>query len=724
MEEKNLTRRNFLKATAVAGGGLVLGLFLPAGGNRYARAMAPEKPFVPNAFLRIGLDDVITVVVKHSEMGQGVATSLPMIAAEELDADWDQVTFEMAPALPEYNHTAFGAQITGGSTSVSTSYEQMRKAGATAKAMLVAAAAKQWGVDAGSCRTENSYVIHDGSKRRAKYSELATAASSMPVPENAPLKSPKSFKLIGKPVKRLDSPSKTNGTAVYGLDVTLPGLMTAVIARPPVFGSKVASYKAEKALAVKGVKSVVQIHAGVAVLADSYWPAKQGRDLLEITWDEANVPKIDSKEQLAHYNKLADTPGAVAGQRGKADEALSKAKHKVEAEYAFPYLAHAPMEPLNCVAHVKDGSCNIWTGTQFQGGDKLATAAMLGIKPEQVSITTVMLGGGFGRRANKNSDYILEAVELSKKAGVPVKTVWTREDDVRGGYYRPMYVHKVKAGVDEKGEPSSWVHRIVGQSIMQGTPFEAFMVKDGVDVSSVEGAGDLAYGIPNLQVEYHLTETTVPTLWWRSVGHTHTAFVAETMIDELAVMGKQDPVEMRLKLLEKHPRHKAVLSLAAEKAGWGKKLDAKPGYRRGRGVAVHESFQSVVAQVADISINKEGQVHVDRVVCAIHCGTVINPNTVEAQMQSAIVYGMSAALFGKISMSKGHVDQSNFHDYPVMRISDMPVVEVFIVPADTPPTGVGEPGTPPIAPAICNAIYAATGKRIRSLPIVSDDLKA
>lgn len=716
------TRRTFLKSVA-AGGGLALAFSVP-GGSRFARAAMPTN-FEPNAFLRIGADDIITVVVKHAEMGQGVATSLPMIVADELDAAWEKVKFEFAPANAAYNHTTFGAMITGGSTSISTSFDQMRNAGATARTMLVGAAAKQWGVSADSCTTSDGWVHHKASGRKLSYGALAGAAASMPVPEKPALKDPKDFKIIGKPTSRLDGPSKADGTAVFGLDVKLEGMLTAVVARAPVFGATVKSYDATKAKAVKGVHKVVPISNGVAVVADDFFIAKTARDLLEITWDDSNVPKNDTEELRAEYNALADKPGAVAKSEGNSEQGHKEASSSVEASYFFPFLAHAPMEPLNCTVQVKDGTCEMWLGTQFQTGDQMAASQILGITPDKVKVNTTMLGGGFGRRANKDSDFSAEAVKIAAAMSpTPIRTVWTREDDMRGGYYRPLYVHKVKAGVNDKGYPHVWEQRIVGQSIMSGTPFEQLLVKDGVDISSVEGASDMPYHVPNQQVEYHLTRAGVPTLWWRSVGHTHTAFVAETMIDELSHLGKKDPFAYRMELLKDHPRHMAVLKELKKHGDWEKPLAKKPGMRRGRGLAVHESFGSLVAQIAEVSVDDQGKVKVDRVVAAIDCGRVVNPRTVEAQMQGAIVYGLTATLYGRITLKKGNVVESNFHDYQSLRMSEMPEIVTYMVKSDGPPTGVGEPGTPPIGPAVCNAIFQAVGKRVRTMPIESAALKA
>lgn len=710
------TRRDFLKTVAAGGTGFALAFHLPVGG-RFSFS-AEGSSFSPNAFLRISPENLITVVVKHSEMGQGVATSLPMIIADELDADWETVHFRLAGADPAYNHAQYPMQMTGGSSSVSSSFEQMRKAGATARMMLVSAAAKLWEVEPGDCKTEKGHVLHPASNRKLSYGKLAAAAAQETPPPNPVLKSPADFKIIGKPTKRLDAPSKTDGTAVFGMDVMLPDMVYAVVARSPIFGATLKSFDASKAEALKGVHKVFAIKSGVAVVALDYWTAKRGRDLLSIEWDDEGVDRLSTTKMEQEYLALSKEEGLPVKKTGDVVAAFAEGGKTTEASFVFPFLAHAPMEPLNCVAVVREDGCEIWTGTQFQTGEQMTAAALLGIPATKVKVNTTMLGGGFGRRANKDMDFTSEAVQIAKQISPkPVQTIWSREDDIRGGYYRPFYVHRVKAGIDKNGKPHAWDHHIVGQSIMAGTAFEAFAVQKGVDVTSVEGVDNMPYGVANLNVAYHPTKKTVSTLWWRSVGHTHTAFAVETMIDRLAHLAGTDPLKYRLDLLSDHPRHLATLKLAAEKAGWDQPLAEKPGFKRGRGVAVHESFGSVVAEVAEVSVDDGGKVKVDRVVCAVHCGRVVNPLTVEAQMQSAVVYGLTAALYGRITLENGEVQQSNFHDYQALRMNEMPVVETYLVPSDAAPTGVGEPGTPPIAPAVCNAIFAATGKEVNSLPI-------
>jgi isoquinoline 1-oxidoreductase beta subunit len=709
-------RRKFIRDSVALAGGLVIGFYLPKGGRAYA-AEEPPQPgkksiYPPNAFIRIAPDDSITIIVNKSEMGQGVYTSLPMLIAEELEADWSRISIESAPVAAVYNHTSYPMQMTGGSSSVPSSWEQMRRVGAAARTLLVRAAAQQWQVPENECHAANSMVTHVASGQEASYGALADVAAELPIPDNVVLKSPKDFKLIGKPTRRLDTPAKINGTAQFGLDVYLPDVLTVLIARSPVFGGKVKSFDASEALTVAGVHGVYQVPTGIAVAATGFWPAKIARDLVKIEWDEGPGASLSTPKMIAEYLKLAKQPGAVARKVGNTKRGLKRAHKIVSAEYEVPYLAHATMEPLNVVVDLKPDHCTIWTGTQMQTVDAAMAAKTAGLKPEQVEIHTTFLGGGFGRRANPRSDFVIEAVQAAMAVGKPVKVVWTREDDTRGGNYRPMWADHIVAGIAKNGKPEVWKHTIVGQSIVANTMFEAFLVHNGIDATSVEGAADLPYRIPNLQVDLHSTKNEVPVQWWRSVGHSHTAFVVETMMDELAHMARKDPVTYRLANLPKDSRYRGVLQLAADKAEWGKKKLPKG---HAYGVAVHKSFNSYVAEIAEVSLEK-GKIRVHRVIAAVDCGMVVNPDGVRQQIESAVTYGLSAALHGAITLDKGRVVQSNFNDYPPVRYSEMPLVEVHIVASSESPSGIGEPGTPPIAPAVANAVFKLTGKRLRRLP--------
>ncbi|MEI2415132.1 xanthine dehydrogenase family protein molybdopterin-binding subunit [Orrella sp. JC864] len=726
----NPARRRVLQA----GAGLVLGLHLAplrAAAGPQAGAAQPAA-FAPNAFLRIDTRGIVTVYAKHIEMGQGAYTGLATLAAEELDAAWEQVRVEGAPVNTElYKNLALGIQGTGGSTAMANSFEQMRQAGAAARAMLVAAAAERWQVPAGEIDVAQGTVSHAASGRSAGFGELAEAAARQPLPAGIALKSPERYTLIGKQdLRRTDSAEKVRARALYTQDVQLPGMLVAVAAHAPRFGATVRGVEAGQAKAVPGVRAVVQFEgsatrsAGVAVLADNTWAARSGRDLLAIDWDESQAYRGGSDTLLARYRELAGTAGTLAAERGDVQAALASAAQVIEADFEFPYLAHASMEPLNCVVRLGEDECEIWNGEQFQTADQQAVSAYLGLPPERVSIHQLYAGGSFGRRASSSADYLLEAVAIARAArrqglDAPVKLVWTREDDTRAGYYRPLYLHRARVGLDAQGQVTAWQVRVVGQSIIAGTPFADFMIKDGVDTTSVEGLSDLSYGVPNLRVELHSpSDSRVPVLWFRSVGHTHTAFTAETLIDEAARAGGNDPVAYRRALLAGHPRHLGVLELAARQAGWDQPLaSGAAGTRRGRGVAVHESFQSVVAQVVEITVDQAGALKVDRVVCAVDCGIAINPDVVRAQMEGGIGFALSAALHGAITLADGVVEQSNFHDYPALRMNEMPQVQVHIVSSAQPPTGVGEPGVPPLAPALANAIFDAVGTRVRTLPI-------
>ena len=703
---RDFSRRDFVKAAAVAGAGLTLAIYLPGCGRGETVAKAAGAPatptFLPNAWLRIGPDGYVTILVDRSEMGQGVDTSLPMLLAEELDADWKRVRVEHAPAGEEYVNPMFGIQGTGGSTSVRAAFKPLREAGAKARAMLVAAAASTWGVDAGGLTTESGMVIGPDGKKLT-YGALADKAATMPVPETVTLKEPKDWKLIGTKVARLDVADKVTGKAGFGIDATAPGMLTAMVARPPVFGGRVKSFDPTAAKASPGVKAVIQISSGVAVVADTYWNAKKGRDALTVVWYEGALAGTSSESIRAKFASLAAKPGVTARNDGNAAAALAKGGRKIEAVYEVPYLAHACMEPMNTAAHVRADGVTVWAPTMADGqglGVQGLTAKLTGIPEDKVEVHTTYLGGGFGRRFEL--DFVIDAVETSKATGAPVKVVYTREDDIQHDFYRPATYNRLAAALDDDGAPVAWTHRIVGPSIMG----RFGPLKNGIDESSVEAAADMPYTVPNVKVDWIRAEPGIPVGFWRSVGNSQNSFIVESFIDEVAHAAGKDPFEFRRALLGKHPRHKAVLELAAGKAGWGTPLPEG----RARGIAVQESFGSYVAQVAEVSVSPEGKPKVHRIVCAVDCGTVVNPDTVEAQMESAIVFGLSAALSGEITIKDGRVVQHNFNDYPVLRMNEMPVVEVHIVKSTEPPGGVGEPGTPPAAPAVCNAIFAATGK--------------
>ena len=717
-----LSRRSFMKAGALAGSGLVLGFFVP-GANKFARAAEAEvKPQAiqqPNAFLRIAPDNSVTVQVNRLEFGQGVQTALPMLIAEELDADWSQMRGELAPAGDAFKDPDFGMQITGGSGSIAHSFTQYREIGARARAMLIAAAAERWQVTPAQVKTSKGMLLGPAGQK-ATYGAFADAAMQQAVPATVQLKEPKDFRIIGKPVKRLDARAKVSGKQEFGMDFKPANTKVVVVARPPVFGARVAKFDAAKAKAIKGVHAVLEVAtdrggSGVAVIADGYWQAKQGRDALQIEWDSGAVGKVDSAQQLLAFKALAHTPGLPV--KSADISPLATAPKKISAVYEFPYLAHAPMEPLNCVVDLQADACTVWAGSQFQTADQAAIARTAGLALERVSLHTMMAGGGFGRRAVPSSDYIVEAVNIAKAyqaagKGGPLKVIWSREDDIKGGYYRPSHVHRADLGLDDKGHIVAWDHTIVGQSIISGTAFEPFMIKNGVDHTMVEGMGE-PYQVP-LNLTVHNAQANVPVLWWRSVGSTHTAFVMETLIDEAAHAAGADPVAYRKKLLgEKHVRHLAALDLAVAKSGYGKKALPKG---QAWGVAMHESFSSVVAYVVTASV-KDGVPKLHKVTAGVHCNLAVNPLTIEAQVQGAALMALGTTLPGAaITLKDGVVEQQNFGDYPVARMGDMPVVEVHIVASTDAPTGMGEPGVPPLAPAFANAVFQLTGKRLRKLP--------
>jgi len=720
-----LQRRTFLKVATASGFALgafpLMGEAQTAVSGAAASSLKPTQQ--PSAFVRIDPDGTVTVTINRLDFGQGVQTGLPMILAEELDADWSRVKSQHGNADAAYVDPAFGIHITGGSGAIKNSYTQYRELGARTRAMLMAAAASQWGVGVSTLGTQQGVVIGPGGKRLG-YGELAVAAMKLPVPEKVALKDPKQFRIIGKPTGRLDARAKSSGGQSYGIDVRLPGMFTAVVAHPPVFAGKVKSLDDAAAKAVKGVRAVLRVPLdrggeGVAVVAEGYWAAKQGRDALKVEWDTSAVEKVDSAKQLLNYRTLAQKTGAL---KYNADMSkLAAAPKKISAEFVFPYLAHAPMEPLNCTVQLSgqgaDARAELWLGTQMPGFDTLAAAKVLDVAPQNVKMNVQMAGGGFGRRAIMSSEYVVEACGVAKAARAAgltaaVRTLWSREDDIRGGYYRPMHLHRAEIGFDAAGQVLAWDHVIVGQSIMGGTAFEGMMVKDGVDGTMVEGMKE-PYDLP-MRLSVHHPKLNVPVLWWRSVGSTHTAYVMETLIDEIARASGQDPVAYRLKQFgSKHPRHTAALQVAVDKSGYGKRTLISG---RAWGVAVHESFNTVVAYVVEASV-KDNTPTLHSITAGVHCNLAINPTSIEAQVQGAALMGLSMCLPGAaITLKDGVVEQSNFGDFVVPRITDMPSVAVHIVPSADAPTGLGEPGLPPLAPAFANAIAKLTGKTPRELP--------
>ena len=711
---KAVNRREFLKKSAVGSTGLMIGFYLP-GKYQALAGVPPKQGAAINAWVQIAPDDSVLLLIDKSEMGQGISTALSMILAEELDLDWKKIRTEFAPAAPQYFNPIFGMQGTGGSSSIRGSWEPLAKAGAAAREMLVATAAKRWGVAAEACHTENNAVVNTASGKSLGYGSLVEEAVKLPVPVNPKLKEAKDYKFVGKPTKRIDSEVKVDGSASFGIDVRLPGMMRAVVARCPVFGGKVKSFDASKAKAIGGVKGVLQISTGVAVVADNTWSAMEGRRALEIVWDEGPNATNSSEAIRKLYHDRLEQTGAIARKDGDADAALGSVAKKVEAIYEVPFLAHATMEPMNCAADVRADRCDVFAPTQFQTVNQMTAARITGLKPGQVGIHTTYLGGGFGRRAEQ--DFLIEAVELSKAMGAPVQVTWSREDDMQRDYYRPVVTVKLTAGLDGSGKVVAWKSRIVAPSIM--SRFFPGSVKNGIDETAVEGIATLKYEVPNFLVDYVMTDPGVPVGFWRSVGCSHNGYIAECFVDEMAKAAGKDPLEFRRGMLAKEPRPLGVLNFAAEKAGWSKPLVAG----RYRGIAMVESFSTFVAQVAEISLDrKSGTVQVHRVVAAVDCGRYVNPETIRAQIEGAIIYGLTAALKGEITIAKGRVEQSNFNDYDMIRINEAPPVEVHIVESKDGPGGIGEPGTPPIAPAVCNAIFAATGKPVRRLPIRSTDL--
>ena len=710
------SRRDFLKTGAAVTGGLVIAFSLPMGMGKAAFAAGAattnldfSSAALPNAFVKIANDNSITLIINKLEMGQGVNTSLAQLIAEELECNWQQIRCASASVDPVYNATFMPLQMAGGSSSLASSWEQMRMVGAMAREMLKSAAAERWEVPVKELKAIDG-GIHHATKGVLSYGELAESAAKQQPAKDIKLKDAKDFKVIGQSMRRTDAASKVNGTAIFGIDVKVPDMLYAVIARPP-FGATLESFDEKAAKKVSGAKEVIKMGDKVAFIASNSWAATKAREAAQVKWKLSDAPHLTQSTLLKSYREALDKPGTPIKKTGSPQEALKKASKTLVATYEFPYLAHASMEPLNCTVAFDGTSAQIWAGFQMPTTDQQVAAGILGIAPEKVTMNTTFAGGSFGRRANKNSDFVVEAATLAKQLKKPVQVLWTREDDTRGGYYRPLTMHKVTAGLDKKGRISGWNHSIVGQSVMAGSVFGAAVEKSGNDPTSIEGVSDSPYAIGDFNLELQLPKSEVTTLWWRAVGHTHTAYVMETFIDELAESNKKDSIAYRKELLKKSPRHLAVLDLLVKKSDWGKKIPAG----HALGVAVHESFNSVVGHVVEVSMQgTTPKIH--RIVSAVHCGTVVNPKGAQAQVESAVVYGLSACLYGELTLDKGQVQQSNFHDYQVLRMAEMPPMDVHFVPSKDPPTGLGEPGLPPLAPAIANAIYKLKGQRLRSMP--------
>jgi CO/xanthine dehydrogenase Mo-binding subunit len=704
-----VSRRTFLVAGAAAGGGLLLGFYLPQRVIAEA-ATAGTDVFGPNAFVRIRPDNSVTLVMPQVEMGQGTYTSMSMLIAEELEVDLVQVTLEAAPPDDKlYANPLTGFQVTGGSTSVMAYWEPLRRAGATARVMLIAAAANDWSVDPQSCRAEKGAVVDPATGRRLKYGELADAAAKLPVPDKVALKDPKDFTLIGTPAKRIDTPDKVNGKAQFGIDAIVPGMKIAAVAACPVFGGKLVNVDDSKAMAIKGVRQVVRLDDAVAVVGDHMWAAMQGLAALDIDWDDGPNANVSTASIVEQMEVASQKEGVVAHKEGDIAKGMTDSARKVEAVYEVPFLAHAAMEPMNCTVHVREDGCNIWVGNQVVSRAQAAAAQVTGLPPEKVQVHNHLIGGGFGRRLDV--DGITQAVAIAKQVDGPVKVIWSREEDIQHDVYKPYFFDRMTAGLDANGTPIAWHHRITGSSVWARWLPPTF--KNGFDPDTIEGA-EPPYELPNILLDYVRQEPPgLTTGNWRGVGPTHNIFVVESFIDELAAAAKKDPVEYRRGLLGKSPRVLGALNLAAEKAGWGQPL--APGL--GRGVSVQLAMGTYLSQIAEVEVSKDGEVSVRRVVCALDCGMAVNPDTIAAQIEGGIIFGISAALWGEITLKNGRVEQNNFNDYRVLRINETPLIEVHLVKSTEAPGGIGEPGTIGIAPAMTNAIFALTGKRIRKLPI-------
>ena len=708
------SRRSFLKASGVATGSFLFGFHLPSHG-RAADATLASGPMLANTFIRISPDNTIGILVNHAEFGNGAYTALPMLAAEELDFDWSKVVIEDAPIKPEYFHSQYGEYLTGGSTSTGSSWVPMRTAAAKTRVMLLRAAAKHWSVGIDSLSTEDGYVLHDSSKRMISYGELLPVIRSHKIkaPESITLKPSSEFKVLGTDVKRLEGPEKVTGTAIFGMDFRLPGQLFASAARPPIYGGSVKSFDASEALKVKGVNKVKQISAGVVVIADTYWNARKGRDALKIEWHDGPFTGLSSEKFYAEYRETSKQSGLVAEDKGDAIKALQSASKTLESVYEVPYLAHAAMEPLSCTALVADDRCDVWVGTQYQGNDQTVVANLLGLPKDAVTINRQLIGGSFGRRSSTTGDYVADSVETARGEDVPVQLIWSREEDMHAHFFRALFVHRIKAGLDDNGMPIAWHQVAVGQSIMQNTIQEAKYMANGLDAYSVDGLVNQDYAIANHRIESHNPEKLgIVPLWWRSVAQTHTTFAYECFLDELADLGGKDPFELRLELCKDAPRMRNLLVLLGEKAGLNKPLPEG----RFRGMASHQAFGTYIAEVVELSVKDNGDYTIERVCCVVDCGFAVNPMNVEAQIQGGIAYGLTAAAMGEIVLEGGKVQQSNFHDYKPLRISQMPAIDVHILNSGETTTGVGEPPTALIAPALGNALFAATGKRLRTLP--------
>jgi isoquinoline 1-oxidoreductase beta subunit len=714
IHDARFSRRSLLKA----GAGLAIGAYIAGSGKSFAQTPAAASyNSAPNTFLIIKPDNTVTVLCKHIEFGQGPFTGMATLVAEELDSDWSQMRADHAPSNPVlYKNLLFGVQGTGGSSAIANSYIQMRQVGAAARQMLVAAAADSWQVPASEITVDNGVIRHPSGKE-GRFGEFADKAMLLPVPGDPKLKDPSSFKLIGKEgvVKRLDSASKSNGTAEYTLDINEPDMLTVVIARSPRFGGTVASFDATAAKAIPGVVDVRQVPTGIAVYAKGFWPAKTGRDALKISWDDSKAEKRSSEQLLSEFRALSKTPGKIVKQQGDAEGAIAGGGRVVEAEFVFPYLAHAPMEPLNAFIKWEGETASARFGSQFPTPDHAVIAKVLGIGMEKVHLKTILAGGSFGRRAQQTTHVALELAEVAKAIGPgkPIKLVWTREDDMRGGYYRPFGVHRMR-GVVRDGKIEGWTDTIVGQSIMKGSPFEAMTFKDGLDSTAYEGSNDIPYEVANFKCDLHQVDVGVPLLWWRSVGHTHTGYAVEAFVDELLEAAGQDPVEGRLAMMANKPRHAGVLKAVAALADW---TNAKPAPGRARGVAVVESFNTFVAQVVEMSMGDDGP-RVHKVWCAVDCGVAVNPDIIRAQMEGGIGFALGHILYAEQTLDDGMPVAGNFDGYRSLRINEMPEIEVTIVKSLDKPSGVGEPGVPPLGPAVANAMAKLGVGRPRKLPIV------